>query len=232
MLLRSKCRTTDFNWVERSMALERMIRQNMGDRVDLMQLMDIPPASDRIQLYLRLARAPHGVKDLVAEGRLHPSTMFEIFRFDEQEHQNLAKFISELSLGTKKRNQLISMVREVCTRDETSPCTLLYQNPQVLDIVSAPMDHTHRSAKLFSWMESQRYPIVTGYRQRFFQLMGKTGITRRGTLILPRDFEKWDFTLQVKFSSQEELLSKLEDLAIIARGEQFKRLMEMRSTAR
>lgn len=231
MLVRSKCQTTDFNWVERSTALEHMIRQDMGDRVDLIKLMGIHPASERIQLYLRLAGAPEGVKRPVAEGRLHTSTVFEIFKFEEEEHQNLAGFISELSLGTRKRNQLISMVREICMRDGISPSTLLYENPEVLDILSSPMDYSHRSARLFSWVESQRYPIITGYRRRFLRLMGETGITRYGTLTLPRDFERWDFTLQVKFSSREELQSKLAELVKIAGGEQFKLLMALRSTS-
>jgi len=51
---------------------------------------------------------------------------------------------------------------------------------QALEIMQSPMDPSHRGARLFSWIEQQRYPVMAGYRRRFLRLSTATGGEGRG----------------------------------------------------
>ncbi|MFW6181062.1 MAG: hypothetical protein ACOC8N_04875, partial [Spirochaetota bacterium] len=228
-LIRTRSWTRGFNWVERALALERLAGLGMERRDDLLELLEIPPAPERVGLFLRLARAPEGIRRPVAEGRLHPGTVFEIFRFAEEDQERLARFVSGLALGTRKRNQLLAMAQDICARDQVTASALLLENPEVQKIMTASMDLAHRSASLFSWVEARRNPVMTGYRKRFLDLAAETGLARYGRMELPSDFERWKFALRVEFSSAGELGKKLEALGSVVQGEPFKQLMAMRS---
>ena len=227
-LIKARSGARDFNWIERALALDRMAGLGMEKRSDLLRLLDIPHEPGRVRLFVKLARSAEGIRRPVAEGKLHPGTVFEIFRFPEEEQQDLARFISGLALGTRKRNQLLEMARDICARDRVAASTLLLENPEVRDIMSSPMDLHHRSARLFAWVEERRHPVMAGYRRRFFDLAAETGLARYCRLEPPRDFESWEFTLRVTFTCPEELKIKLEGLGSIVDGEQFERLMAMR----
>jgi hypothetical protein len=227
-LIWARSRAGGFNWIERALALDRMAGLGMEERSDLLLLLDIPHEPERVRLFLRLARSAEEIRRPVAEGKLHPGTVFEIFRFPEEEQQDLARLISGLALGTRKRNQLLQMARDICTRDRIAASSLLLENPEARNIMSSPMDLTHRSARLFAWVEERRHPVMAGYRRRFFALAAETGLARYCRLEPPRDFETWEFTLRVTFTCPEELKKKLDGLGSIVDGEPFERLMVMR----
>ena len=103
--------------VEKSLALKRLY--TIADELDdsVYNLLDIPRNHRIIQHYLTLADAPAAIKDMLSSGVLHENTAFEIFNLESTAWIPASEFITEVALGTKKRNEIIVMLRDLARRD-------------------------------------------------------------------------------------------------------------------
>jgi hypothetical protein len=216
----------DFNVVERARALKRLIDSDAVPDVSDFRLLDIPPRGDLNEKFLTLASAPETILRMAEAGSLHPSTIFEIFRFEKILWAEVARFVASLAMGTKKRNGLLSMMYDVHRRDDRPVTALIGEAQSAAEGVSDP---PRRAEAVYRFSFASRYPTVQEYRERFLRQLKQTGIERDFHLRIPADFERWEFQLDFPFSSLEEFQEKVRRLADIGESEAFARLMQMRS---
>ena len=199
-----------------------------GGRDDgLLTLLGIPKNDTYIDGYLALAGATPFLKDLVAAGDLDILTAFEVFLFDSAHQDAAARFISGIKLGTKRSNRLLSMVREIALRDGINPESIM-NAPEIVRIYTSEMDLSHKGKKVLEAIENLRYPAMTEYKKEFYRRLKKAGLDPALNLVLPHDFEKWEFTMNFSFSSEEEFQKKAALLADLASTHALAELLEFR----
>ncbi len=223
-----KAQTGGFTVVEKSLALKRLysISNELEDSV--YNLLDIPRNDRIIQHYLTLADAPAAIKDMVSSGILHENTAFELFNLESAAWIPAAEFITEVALGTKKRNEIIVMLRDIARRDQKELLGLIGSGHMQAILRDAGMDPSHRGEKLYRYIRNMRYPSIHAYRKRFDKKLGEVNIDRKFHLVLPENFEKWEFRLVIPFSSLEEFQDNIEILQRTGKQSSFSELMNMR----
>jgi hypothetical protein len=223
-----KAQTGGFTVVEKSLALKRLysIADEMDDSV--YSLLDISRNERIKQHYLTLADAPAAIKDMVSRGVLHENTAFEIFNLESAAWVPAAEFITEVALGTKKRNEIIVMLRDIARRDRKELLGLIGSGPMQAILHDTGMDPSHRGEKLYRYMRNTRYPSIHAYRSRFDKKLREVSIDGKFHLLLPENFEKWEFRLVIPFSSLEEFQDNIERLQKTGKQSSFAELMNMR----
>jgi len=217
-----------FSVVEKSIALRRLKVLSPRIEDEILDMLGVPRNESMVQNMITLADAPIAIKQLVHEGVMHENTAFEIFKMARELWQPVARFICTVPLGTKKRNEVVSMLRDIARRDGREISDLL-ENSQIRDILRArDIDPPQRGERLYNYVRALRYPSVHEFRQRFDTKLREVHLDRQFHLILPENFERWEFKLVVPFSSAEEFQKHVEELRKTAEGGPFKDLMDMR----
>jgi hypothetical protein len=223
-----KAQTGGFTVVEKSLALKRLY--SITDKLEDSEynLLNIPRNDRIIQHYLSLADGPATIKDMVSSGVLHENTAFELFNLESSAWIPAAEFITEVALGTKQRNEIIVMLRDIARRDRKELVGLM-RSSHMQDILhDAGMDPSHRGEKLYRFIRNMRYPSLHAYRKKFDKKLREVNIDRKFHLLLPENFEKWEFRIEIPFSSLEEFQNNIELLQRTGKQVSFAELMNMR----
>jgi hypothetical protein len=223
-----------FNVVERSMAMKRFCDLAPGENPQAC----IPPAvltlfgvgrNERlIRSHLSLAESSPYLRLSVLRRDLHEFTAFEIFRFRKDEWDTLAGFIVKLFMGTKKRGEIVSMMHDISERDRVSAAELV-ADPELARLIALPVDPPHVAERVYRHFERLRYPLIVGYRERFLEKLKALRIEKRFRFHVPRDFETWEFSLEIPFSSVEEFQRHVEKLQELGGRKSFRELMALRN---
>ncbi len=216
-----------YNVVEKSIAVKKMYDMKGETDFRLLDFLGIPKRGEYVDRYLQLYGACDEMKYLLVRGELHENTAFEIIKFKKSMWMDLAIFLNDIALGTKKKNLICAMLREVVGDDQTRLRQII-NNAEVSKIKGLPIDPLHRGERIFRFIEELRYPVISSYRKRFNEKLKAVGIQKDFHLILPKDFETWDFKVTVSFSSAEELKRNVDKLKNYADTKAFSDLMKMR----
>jgi hypothetical protein len=217
-----------FNPVEKSLALQSLYKIDNNIDPDILHVLDIPKNPGIIQKYLSLAGASDEVKCLICRGQLNEQTAFEIFKIKKEEWNEIAWFISTLSLGTKKRNDIVNMVIDISLRDQERPADIIHEKAIAQIMSLKNIDPLHRAEKIFHYLSKLRYPSIHEFRERFSRKLEEVGIAKKFHIMLPQDFERWKFKLVLSFSSAREFQNNIKQLQTFGEKESFKKLMSMR----
>jgi hypothetical protein len=217
-----------FSVVERSLALRRLRALSVIIDDEVRNILEVPNHESTMKKMIALADAPNELKELVHGGVLHENTVFEIFNFKREHWTQLAHFICSLSLGTKKRNEILSMISSIARRDGKSVLDIL-QKAEIQSILQKKnIDPPQRSERLYTYIRNLRYPSIREFGQRFDRKLKEVHMNSKFQLILPENFERWQFRLVVPFSSAEEFLNNVEELRRTGERKSFEDLMAMR----
>ncbi|KPJ89514.1 MAG: hypothetical protein AMS17_01690 [Spirochaetes bacterium DG_61] len=216
-----------FNTIEKAMAVSRFYEITGRIPEELLMLLEIPKNEKYVKSYLQLSQAPDEVKLEVLRGNLHENTAFEIFRFAEESWQMLTEFISRLYIGTKKRNEILDMLRTISDGESVNVERIL-KSDELAQILESGIDPPQIASKVNDFIIEKRYPAMSRYRKGFDGKLKEVDFGRDFHLTLPKDFEQWEFSLNIKFSSVEELKEKIEELKKISASKSFSELMKLR----
>jgi hypothetical protein len=214
--------------VEKSLALRGLhsVGNTWEDRVYLS--LQIPRNNSIIQRYLTLADAPESIKQMVQNGVLHVNTAFNILELESTVWTAVAEYISGVALGTKKRNEILIMLRDIARRDGEELRSLLESSHIQAILKDTSIDPPQRGEKLYRHIREIRYPSIHAFRERFEKKLKEVKLGRQFHLHLPENFEKWEFRLVIPFSSQQEFKERIEVLQKMSNQSSFKELMSMR----
>jgi hypothetical protein len=227
-IIQLKKEISGFNPVEKSLALQCLYNLNRNIDPDMAQVLDIPKNQIIIQKYLTLADASDEIKCLICRGQLNEQTAFEIFKMEEEEWNEIARFVSTLSLGTKKRNEIVNMVYDMSLRDQKRAIDIIHEKTIAQIMSLKNIDPRHKAEKIFHYLSKLRFPSIHEFRDRFIRKLGEVGIAKKFHIMLPQDFERWEFKLVLSFASAKEFQIQIKQLQEIGEKESFKKLMSMR----
>jgi hypothetical protein len=217
-----------FRVLERSLALKRLQALSATIDDEVLNTLGVPHHELIVKNLITLADAPAEIKELIHGGVLHENTVFEIFHFERELWTHVAHFINSLSLGTKKRNEILSMTRSIARRDGRSILDIL-EGAEIQSILQqVNIDPPQRAERLYQYIRNLRYPSICEFGQRFNRKLKEVHMNSKFQLILPENFERWQFKLIVPFSSAEEFQKHVEELRRTGERNTFKDLMAMR----
>jgi hypothetical protein len=227
-LLYMKKEMRGFNIIEKSIAVKRIYELTKDLDDEVLSLLEIPNNKKYRENLLKLSTVSENIKELLVQDVLHENTVFEIFKFPEITWDILAKFIMKISLGTKKRNKILNMLHGIAFKD-TGKLKNIIECKEINNILNSRIDPPHKGERVFRYIEKLRYPKMFEYKEKFYNKLKEVGIDKKLRIIIPDDFENWEFKVVVPFSSVNDLKKHIEKLHRITESEAFVELMEMRS---
>lgn len=228
ILLYMKKEMQGFNIIEKSIAVKKVYELKNKFDDEALSLLEIPNNQRYRENFFKLSNASENIKELLFQDVLHENTVFEIFKFPEITWDILAKFMMKISLGTKKRNKILNMLHDIAFKD-IKVLKNIIECKEIENILKSNIDPPHKGEKVFLYIEKLRYPKIFHYREKFYNKLKEVKINKKFQIIIPENFEKWEFKVIIPFSSVNDFKKDIEELHMIAKNEEFAKLMEMRS---
>ena len=223
-----KAQTGGFTVVEKSLALKRLYSVGEPLEDSVYSCLNVPRNNIILQHYLSLADAPAAIKKMVHNGVLHENTAFLILDLESAVWTSVAEFISGVAQGTKKRNEILVMLRDIARRDGKSLRSVIESGNIQAILNDTGMDPSHIGEKLYRHIRDLRYSSIYAFRERFDKKLKEVKLDRKFHLQLPENFEKWEFRLVIPFSSLEEFQESIQMLQNTSKKHSFNELMNMR----
>ena len=227
-LLYIKKEMQGFNIIEKSIAVKKIYELKNEFDDEALSLLEIPNNQRYRENFLKLSDASENIKELLLLDVLHENTVFEIFKFPESTWDMLVKFIVKISLGTKKRNNVLNMLHDIAFKD-TGVLKNIIECKEIKNILSSSIDLPQKGEQVFRYIEKLRYPNIFQYKEKFYNKLKEVGIDKKFQIIIPENFENWKFKVVVPFSSVNDLKKDIEKLNSIAENKAFAELMELKS---
>ena len=140
----------------------------------------------------------------------------------------MARFIVRVALGTRKRGEIVQFIYEIARRDGRDVKDILEDTELQRILDEKHLDPPQRGANLYNYLRDLRYPAIHEYRQRFEEKLRALGVDRNIHLVLPDNFEKWEFKIDFSFSSLEEYRERINKLVETGKSRAFEELMALR----
>ena len=223
-----KLETGGFSVVEKSHALKKLYSLNKTLDEWVYKRLDLARNNRVLERLLSLADAPAVVKDMVHNGSLHENTAFTILELEPVYWMLAANFIRRVALGTKKRNEILIMLRDISQRDGVELRELIESDPIQTILNDSGMDSSHIGDRLYRNIRKLRYPSIHAFNKRFNEKLREVRLDRRFQLHTPENFEKWEFRLVIPFASHEEFKENVQLLLETGNKPAFNELMNMR----
>jgi hypothetical protein len=217
-----------FGVVERALALKRL--HQLSKHIEPAWLEELGISrNDRLRRnLLLLADAPPEIKEDVYSGALHENTVFEILSLRRELWLPVSRFITSVSLGTKKRNEVVRMLRDIAGREGCDVRTLIEDREIRQYLSSTEIDPPQRAERIYNHLRALRFPSVRDFQNRFNGKLREVGLHSGLHLMIPENFERWEFRLAFDFSSAEDFRNRVEELQRIGEKPSFEDLMSMR----
>lgn len=227
-LVRLKASREGFDPVERAMAVKKLFDLAGSVEDQILRLLGIGKNERLLSSLLSLAAASRYLKLLILQGRLHEHTAFEIFRFPPESWDPLARFLSGLFLGAKKRNEVARMMFDITMRDGSCVGDLM-ESVEPRSFETLRVDPPRGGEMVYEHFVKLRYPELWTYREKFLSKLKEVGFGDKFRIGLPENFEKWEFTVQFRFGSAKDYRASLKALERAGSRKAFFELMELRA---
>ena len=168
--------------------------------------MNLPDSPAMIAKTRPLCRLPVIIQQGILSGAVSLPTAGMLAAMGVDDGVALAKVFIDLNPSLNKQREILTLLKEISLR-ETVPISALIASGRINEI----LDNTdlNRSQKLQwvrEYLRKRRYPAITQAEEAFEMNRKALALGSRIKMIPPKHFEGREYTLNLLFSSQAELV--------------------------
>ena len=177
---------------------------------EVMHLLELEKSKKVYLGYLSLQSLNRDLQEYVVGANAPLKLSSRMASWKEEDQQSLASVIRVFHPGANKLKEMVEILEEIALRDGTTPKEILKEGE--LDAVcrSEELSPSDKARKLFSLLQEKRYPLLAGKRASMEQKMKNLGSLKGTALNYPKNWEEEELALSLRFSSAEELYTRLE----------------------
>jgi ParB-like chromosome segregation protein Spo0J len=201
------CRS--FNAVEKARLLWRLRQDFHYPMATLTEvccpLLDLPPRSETVEAYCRLAGLDEALQAATVEGALPFETALWIGQHAAADRQALLMLFTSLKLSSNRAREFTSLIEEICRRDACSAASLL-AHVEMATLLSEPaLAGPQKIEQVRRRLRQVRYPRLSAHEQRFQESLRHLRLPSQISIRPPPYFEGQQYQVTFSFGTRQEL---------------------------
>jgi ParB family transcriptional regulator, chromosome partitioning protein len=218
------------NAVEKGRILLRL--QHFGYPPDTLRqefcaLLDLPPRTETLEAYGRLATLEDSLQAAVVEGSLPLETALWIGMYTAEDREALLEVFTGLKVGSNRAREFVTYIDEICQRDACTPAGLLQALGVPALLAEAQLSGPQKLESIRRVLRQARYPRLSTYEQRFQEAVRRLRLPPQISLRPPPYFEGQQYQVTLSFSQRQELQQYAQRLLDAAQHEALDTLLEL-----
>ena len=220
--------------IETGLILNKLAETGVEDN-DLVNvflpLLGLQPGRKLIEDFKKTSRFRPGLNSLLHEMNI-PIRVFSVFfRWESADRDAAEKLLASLRPGVNKWRELLELADETGKRDNVTPAEILAHSDikSIMADTEIPVGKKYDS--ICKLLREWRYPALSSLQKKFLLAQDKLSLDRRTKVRVGKYFENDEIKIELKFSSQEELLEQVEKLSRAASSPAMRDLIRVISGA-
>ena len=139
--------------------------------------------------------------------------------------QKLISLFNALNLSLNKQREILTMVREIATREDVSVLQVL-DSPHLKNILNnRNLDKNQKARKIRKYLKLRRFPAITAAEQSFQKHIKKLNLGKGMEFVPPVNFEGSTYTLKLTFNTLKELENLKTTLGVFIENPHLKKIV-------
>jgi len=142
-----------------------------------------------------------------------------------EDAETVFEIFSELSAGLNVQREILDNAQETALREGVSLQELLTGDDIMQIRNDAELPRPRKTACIRKLMKLRRYPVLSAAQERFDRRAGELGLPGSMQLVPSAGFEGMDYSLNLKFSSREQLSEQNKIIARLLSSETLQEIL-------
>ena len=220
--------------IETGLVLNKLAKAGVDDNglVNIyLPLLGLQTSRKLCEDYKKTRRFSPGLNSLLHEMNI-PIRVFSVFfRWESADRDAAEKLLASLRPGVNKWRELLELADETGKRDNVTPAEILAHSDikSIMADTEIPVGKKYDS--ICKFLREWRYPALSSLQKKFLLAQDKLSLDRRTKVRVGKYFENDEIKIELKFSSQKELLEQVEKLSRAASSPAMRDLIRVISGA-
>ncbi len=219
------------NTVEKAIALQKLTHCFSIPTSEILSiylpLFSLEPNEKILKTYLSLAEMEGEIKTFVLKEEVSRSNIRLLAQMSSEDRMALLPFLSRLKLGENRLREILTLVNEVCRRDQIGLRDVI-DRPEIQGLLFqkelTPIQRTERVKRVLMGL---RYPKMKSMEEAFEKKRKELHLPSGTSLHHSPNFEGKGLKIEFQFESMEEYRAILSDLSRLTNKEAFRELVEV-----
>jgi len=215
------------NLIETSRALHKLsaFSESLEELADSASTCGLTSNHVVIEKTKDLCLLPQSIQYSILNETISLTMANELARLDPDAAVEFAQLFEQLKLSLNKQRELIRLVSEIARREDISIRQVLAMDPLQHILADKNFDRGQKGRKIRSFLRQRRFPRIVAAEQKYVAHLKKLKLDPAIKLIPPKDFEGDSFSLNLTFTSLDQLKSLSPMLDDIIQHPSFKKIV-------
>jgi len=217
-----------FNLIETSRALHKLsaFSESVEKLADSASTCGLTSNHVVIEKTKNLCLLPQSIQSSILNDTISLAMAGELARLDPDAAVEFAQLFEHLKLSLNKQRELIRLVSEIALREDISIRQVLALDPLQPILADKNSDRGQKGKKIRSFLRQRRFPRIVEAEQKYDAHLKKLKLDPAIKLIPPKDFEGNSFSLNLTFTSLDQLKSLSPMLDDMIQHPSFKKIVD------
>ena len=152
------------------------------------------------------------LKKLLHRAGVPVKTFSTFYKWNEESRTAAENLFSTLKPGVNKWRELLELLDEIATRDNTTTGNILSQDDIKKILGISGLTPPQQYDKIHQVLTNRRYPVLSDMRKQVARTLDEMELDDKTRLKFQQTFESNELKLELKFQSEKELSQQVEKI--------------------
>lgn len=201
--------------IEKGCILNKLIAEGIEEDtiIDLyMPLLELERSKKIFQDLILVEKIDSGLQKLLHRSNV-PVKVFQVFFSWNNENQEAAeKFFSVTRPGVNKWRDLLELIEEIATRDNTSPKEVFSASATIEILQDNNLTPPQKYDRVHQALQQKRYPVLSDLKKQVARALDEMKLDDKTRFKYQEAFESDEMKLELKFRDERELSQQVEKI--------------------
>lgn len=195
------------NLIEQSRALSLLRNLNYDDKQLIQEAsnLGLPGNLSVIEKILQLCRLPDEIQQYIISNSISLPIAIELARLDADTSVTIARLFFSLGFGLNKQREMLTFLREIAKREDTTIASLLNEFALRKIIDDDQAEKPLKARHVRTYLKKRRFPRLSEAEKAYQEAVKKLPFDNGMKLMPPIHFEGNSYTLSIDFKNLDEL---------------------------
>ena len=215
------------NLIEKSRSIDMLFGffDDTDNLVRELSIMGLPGNQSIMKKIKKICHLPPVIQNCILSNTLSLSMALELGNLEKAAGEGFTKLFDKFRLSLNIQREIITLVKEIANRDDTSMIDVLKRNALQEIINNKNLDRNQKTHQIRKYLKQLRFPSITKAEETFEEHKKNLNLKRGTKLIPPENFESTIYTLIFTFNSFDDLQNRKATFDAIIKNPSIKKIL-------